>query len=123
MPAAMEARYNLKSPGRPQQAALRAAAGREGAGRAGGAERSPNKGQNCGPASAPLGRRGPARGPSGRASRAGPGRAADAGCARRVGPRCLETLELSLRGAEYLGAPACLYVSTPFYSFSWLVDA
>lgn len=109
--------------------------------RAGAAERSSNKGQSCGPASAPrwggegrqggsawCGRQGkPSRAgaapkpPWAGGSRAGLGRAADAGCAGRVGPRCLGGAGALLEwSTEYLGSLPCaclcvhafLYVGT-----------
>lgn len=124
MPAVMEARYNLKSPGRPQLSRLRPAARREGAGPGWGGRALAQQRAELRPGLSASGGARAGRGASGRAGRAGPGRAAaDAGCAGRVGPRCLETLELSLRGTEYLGSLLCLCVSTPFYPFSWLVDA
>lgn len=133
MPAAMEARYNLKSPGRPQQAAFEPRARRAGPGAGPGsgwggralvqqrAELRPGLsamggGEGRQGGSAWCGRQGkPSRAgaapkpPWAGGSRAGPGRAADAGCAGRVGPRCLGGAGALLEwSTEYLGSLPCV---------------
>lgn len=146
MPAAMEARYNLKSPGRPQQAAFEPRARRAGPGAGPGsgwggralvqqrAELRPGLSAMGG---AKAGRGAPP-GAEGRASRAGPVRhrsrrgreeagrvravllmpAAQGGSARGA----WEALELSLSGVQSISGRcrACACVSTPFCTLELL---